>query len=156
MIRYCIKKWNENKEKLREFLKMQKGLYQCEYLDLVIAVVEHVLNPSDNDYDFKWDSKNITMIDNGDYQGTLLFLIPQDTYQPYEYDYLITYVNYGSCSGCDTLMSIQSSEICDEDYLTDEQVKDYMVLCKDILTNIKKPYNGGWRNEELFNEIIME
>lgn len=138
MIRYCIKKWDENKEKLREFLKMQKGLYPCGYLDLVIAVVEHVLNPSDNDYDFKWDSKNITMIDNGDYQGTLLFLIPQDTYQPYEYDYLITYVNYGSCSGCDTLMFIQSSGICDEDYLTDKQVEDYMVLCKDILTNIKK------------------
>lgn len=155
MIRYCIKKWDENKEKLKEFLKTQKGLYQCEYLDLVIAVVEHILNPSDNGYDFEWDSKHITMIDNGDYQGTLLFLIPRDTYQPCEYDYLITYVDYGSCSGCDTLMSIQSSRICDEDYLTDEQVKDYMVLCKDILTNIKKPYNR-WRNEELFNEIIME
>lgn len=154
MIKYCLQKWDTNKEKLREFLRTQKGLNDCNYLDLVIAVVENVLNPSDNDYDYKWDYKHITEIDNGDYQGTLLFLIPLDTYQPCEHEYLITYVGYGSCSGCDALMSIQecwNGDGC----LTEIQIKDYMSLCKDILTNIKKPYNCGWRNEEIFDEVVV-
>ena len=91
-------------------------------------------------------------MDNGDYQGTLLFLIPCDTYQPSEYEYLLTYVGYGSCSGCDALMSIQS----DGDYgekLTNGQVRDIMCLCLNIIANMIKPYNSGWRNEEQFNTV---
>ena len=154
MIKYCLQKWDTNKEKLREFLRTSKELNDCNYLNLVAAVVEYILNPSDNDYDYRWDYKNITEIDNGDYQGTLLFLIPLDKYQPMENEYLITYVGYGSCSGCDTLMSIQECWNGD-DCLTETQVEDFMILCKDILTNIKKPYNSGWRNEEIFDEVVV-
>jgi hypothetical protein len=72
-------------------------------------------------------------IDDGDYQGTLLFLIPEDTYQPDNYYYVK--VEYGSCSGCDTLESIRDY---DSDTPNDEQVKDYMTLCLHIIQKFKK------------------
>ena len=153
MIKYCLDKWNTNKEKLQNALEIQTGWNECNYKDLVIATVEYILNGSDMYNDIQWDAKNITEIDNGDYQGTLIFLIPQDAYQPAEYEYLITYVYYGSCSGCDTLLAIQDYG---DEKLTNSQVKAFMSLCKDIVMNMKKPYNCGWRNEEIFNEVSEE
>ena len=87
--------------------------------------------------------------DNGDYQGTLLYIIPFDKYQPEEYEYLMTFINYGSCSACDTLLSIQDYG---EEKLTDDQVKDFMKLCKDILMNTIKPYNSGWQHTDKYDE----
>ena len=46
------------------------------------------------------DFERITVIDNGDYQGTLLFVVASKSYQPS--DYWATRVAYGSCSECDT------------------------------------------------------
>ena len=96
----------------------------------------------------EWSSKTITQVDNGDYQGTLLFLIPRNTYQPAEYDYLITYVGYGSCSGCDTLLDIQSFK--DGAYLNKQQIKAFMTLSKDIVMNMRRLYNEGWRYNEAY------
>lgn len=149
MIKYCLKKWDKNKDKLEQFYRTTTGWNDCNYLDIVKAVVTYVLNDNTT-FDDNWDANGITEIDNGDYQGTLLYLIPQNTYQPSECDYLITYVDYGSCSGCDTLQAIQNYG---ESYLTEEQVKDFMTLSKDIITNMKKPYNCGWRREEEFDEV---
>ena len=113
-------------------------------------VVEVILNNGD---DKTWDVGNITEIDNGDYQGTLLYLIPRDTYQPSEYDYLMTYVNYGSCSGCDTLQAIQNYE---KEEITEGQLKDFMSLCKDLICCMIKPYNCGWREEEEFLPVEVK
>lgn len=151
MIAYCLEKWNKNKDKLEAYLRENIDLYNVEYLDIVKMVVTHILN--DDPQDFVWDIDKITEIDNGDYQGTLLFLIPEESYQPSEYEYLMTYVGYGSCSGCDTLMSIQP----DIDELLDEEgLRDYMALCKDIITNMIKPYNTGWRQHSRFETVVME
>lgn len=151
MIAYCLEKWNKNKDKLKAHLSEHTDLCHVEYLDLVKMIVTHILN--DDTRDIVWDVDKITEIDNGDYQGTLLYLIPEDTYQPSEYQYLMTYVGYGSCSGCDTLLSIQpySGELLSEDGL-----KDYMTLCKDIITNMTKPYNTGWRQSSRFETVVME
>ena len=142
MIKYCKEQWMKNEGKLKEALLHREDLNYCSYETLVKLVVDYILN--DEEQDENWDSKNITVIDNGDYQGTELYLIPRNTYQPAEYDYLMTYVGYGSCSGCDTLQSIQ----CDED-----NIDDYMTLCRDLVFNMVKPYNNGWRNENLFDEV---
>lgn len=150
MLKYCLNKWNQNRGLLEEKLKTDTTLNSCDYSDLVKLVVDFILNPGG---DIKWDSDEITVVDNGDYQGTQLFLIPRKTYQPCEYEYLMTYVGYGSCSGCDTLQAIQDYR---EKPLTEEQVKDFMTLCKDLLTNMVKPYNCGWRHEEDFVEVTME
>lgn len=153
MLKILVQKWDENKDILEEYLRNNTSLNTCEYLDIVKITFDCIFNHNIDTEEFcKLDVENITVVDNGDYQGTLLFLIPFVTYQPTEYQYLMTYVGYGSCSGCDTLQRIQ-------DYrdngikLTDEQVKDFISLCKDIITNTIKPYNYGWRNDEYFTEV---
>lgn len=151
MLKYCLEKWNKNKENLEAQLREDDELYSCDYEYLVRLVVDHILNDDPSDY--TWESGEITVIDNGEYQGTLLFLIPERTYQPSEYQYLMTYIGYGSCSVCDYLQSIQPWE---KRKLNDDEVKDFMGLCKDILTNIVKPYNGGWREDDRFNVVTME
>lgn len=154
MTYYCLNKWEQNKKRLEEVLRERTDLNECGYSELVKLVVREVLNggkTENDDYEeYFWDVEHITVVDDGDYQGTLLFLIPDDTYQPSEYEYLLTFVNYGSCSGCDTLLAIQDYGECK---LTERQVKDFMVLCKDIVANMVKPYNAGWRNEEQFNTV---
>ncbi len=149
MLRYCRDKWYENKGKLEVALRETEGLNECDYKTLVEMVVEHILNPADG-YDDTYDKGKITVIDDGDYQGTQLFMIPADRYQPSENEYLLTFVNYGSCSGCDTLKSIQD---WGGGKLTDSQIGDFMILCRDLVCNIIKPYNAGWREDKKYEAI---
>lgn len=150
MLKYCLRKWDENKKKLEEELLKDPDLNTCEYKHIVEKVVEIILNTNEKEL---WNSAAITEIDDGNYQGTLLFLIPRKTYQPFEYEYLMTYVGYGSCSGCDTLQAIQEFG---KGLISEDQLKDFMTLCKDIITNMVKPYNSGWRNAEEFTEVEID
>jgi hypothetical protein len=50
------------------------------------------------------DPKRITVINHGDYQGTLHFCIGAKGYQPSTL--YVTSVEYGSCSGCDAIQSV--------------------------------------------------
>lgn len=147
MLKYCLRKWDENKKKLEEELLKDPNLNECKYKHIVEKVVEIILNTNE---EYLWNTEGITEIDDGDYQGTLLFLIPRKTYQPTEWEYLMTYVGYGSCSGCDALQAIQDYG---ENPISEDQLKGFMALCKDIITNMIKPYNCGWRNEEEFTEV---
>ena len=156
MIKYCIEKWDKNKDILRSALgnnkllnhvlnKNDDPLEYLEYKDLVKLTVMFILNDEN-----EWDVNKITEIDDGDYQGTLLYLIPEDTYQPNSSEYLMTFVEYGSCSGCYTLQAIQ----CFLDTKSrDKSIDDLMNLCKDLICNMIKPYNTGWRHDERFNTI---
>ena len=157
MIKYCIEKWDKNKDLLRSALDNNKllnhvlnkndddPLEYLEYKDLVKLTVMFILNDEN-----EWNVNKITEIDDGDYQGTLLYLIPEDTYQPNSSEYLMTFVEYGSCSGCDTLQAIQ----CFLDTKSrDKSIDDLMNLCKDLICNMIKPYNTGWRHDERFNTI---
>ena len=144
MIKYCLEKWEENKEKLKNRLSKDLHLNSCDYKYLVELTTLYILGD-------EWDASKITEIDDGSYQGTLLYLIPKNTYNPSENEYLMTYVDYGSCSYCDTLQGIKE---CPGDIITDEQVKDFMTLCKDIVTNMISPYNR--RYDHLFDTIDKE
>jgi len=146
VIKYCLDRWNKNQQTLRDQLEKDTSLNFCDYKYLVELVTRYILGHG-------WDAENITVVDDGDYQGTQLFLIPEDTYQPFEYQYLMTYVGYGSCSGCDTLQAIQDYG---EKPLTPEQVTDFMSLCKDLVTNMIKPYNIGWRETSEFEPVSVE
>jgi hypothetical protein len=153
MLKYCLKQWNKNHKLLEEQIRKSAKVNTCEYSYLVELVVDFILNIDGSvgtESLYRFDTWKIVQIDHGDYQGTLLFLIPLDTYQPSENEYLMTYAGYGSCSGCDTLMSIQ-------DYTTDppteQQVKYFMALCKDLVTNMIKPYNCGWRFDNEFDQV---
>ncbi|MGX4591652.1 hypothetical protein ACWJU5_16230 [Clostridioides difficile] len=148
MIKYCKEKWIKNKTRLHEALLESDFINHdsyCSYEDLVKLSVKYILNDNTNEDD-EWDVNNISEIDDGDFQGTLLYLIPKKIYQPSEREYLMTYVGYGSCSGCDTLIDIQDGN-------SKDSIEDYMYLCKDIICNIIKPYNSGWREDDKYNIV---
>lgn len=82
------------------------------------------------------DWENIHTINDGDYQGTLVFLVPSNMYQPSKY--LLTKVSYGSCGGCDTLRAINDYE-SEYDYgnnvrvYTEEGIKDLIILALHLI-----------------------
>lgn len=126
---FCLA-WEKNKGKLEEYFRTTPQSEYDSYELLVRRLFDIVINPSiENDY-YRFDTKNILIIDDGDYQGTLVFILHIDTYQPSVEDYVYTNTYYGSCSVCDTLQGIHGYE----DGLPDEeQVKDYMRLCLHLL-----------------------
>lgn len=161
MIKHCLNKWEKNKKRLRENIAHNKEIKNYTYKDLLKLVISIILNDGEDEivdvWNFKLDIDNITEIDNGNYQGTLLYVVPFQDYNPAESDYLMTFVSYGSCSGCDTLLHIQADyENYGDELPTKQQVKDYMALAKDLITNFIKPYNYGWRNNAEFDVVEQE
>ena len=151
MLKILKERWSKNEHKLRAAISANNSLNYCDYAYLVKLAFDIIYNDAGDRYP-NLDTDNITVIDDGNYQGTLLFVIPFNTYQPTEGEYLMTSIGYGSCSGCDTLQSIQ--------FLGDEppsevELDSYMQLCRDIICNTIKPYNSGWRNDKNF-EIAEE
>lgn len=143
-------KWGKNEKIFEQALKNVKNLNAISYDDLVKLVFEKIYN-SDCEKDFeRLDLDNITRIDDGDYQGTILYMIPFKTYQPVEYDYLLTYVRYGSCSGCDILKKIKEYDG------EERKIKSFFQLGKDIICNAIKPYNEGWRNNSWYDEADFD
>jgi hypothetical protein len=132
MIDYFIKKWDKNNVKLKEYFKNNTMDQYDNYEMLVKLTIELVINDEEPIY----DSSKIHMIDDSDHEeGTLLFLIPKDTHQPYIEDYIVTSVYYGSCSGCDTLQGIHNHKT---DFLPIEsQINDFMKLCLNIIQEIR-------------------
>lgn len=156
MMKIMKKLIEKNRTKLVEAIQKMDASYRgsISYEDLVKMMFNTVWNNNDSP-DFIVNTEDIAIIDHGDYQGTLLFVIPFATYQPSEGEYLMTYVGYGSCSGCDTLQGILSNGY-GSSIPTDEQVRDLTQLCLDILGNTIRPYNVGWRANELFEPAEME
>lgn len=146
MIKQVALLWEKNKDNLREIIKngvistIQNGEYLGgsvdDYKKLITAIIKSVLNNNDDNLEF--NTKNITEIDNGHYQGTLLFMFHVDTYQPSACEYIITTVDYGSCSGCDAL---QGALCCPT---VDGIVDSLMSICLHLCQHMKKPYLGGW------------
>ena len=135
-----INLWEQNKESLRNYFKITNQENYSSYKSLVKLIVEHILNNHEESYDIPmYNSERITVIDDGDYQGTQLFLIPEDTYQPSSSEYLVTYTYYGSCSGCDTLQAIQGYE---DELSSEEQIDDYMSLCLHLIQHMKPLYEN--------------
>ena len=151
MLKYCVEKWDKNKELLRSELATRTDLNSCDYKTLVELVVDYILNPGEYGYSDRFDSSKITVVDDGDYQGCQLFVIPIDTYQPMPNEYIIGFQNYGSCSGCDTLQSIQNWS---GGRLNKEQINDFMELCKDIVCSFKHPFYSY--DEEKWAEVTVD
>ena len=139
MIVEFVNAWEQNKEKLEEYFRTHKQTEYChDYENLVKLLFDIVINSGIEvdpiwTYNNKFDTDEITVIDNGDYQGTLIFILHKNTYQPDVSEHLYTHVNYGSCSGCDTLQAIHMYDY--DKYPTEEQVQDYMMLCLHLLQN---------------------
>lgn len=127
MIDEFVKKWESGKAAVEDVFKTS---HPEDYKEIVKAVIE--ILGADSDYGCP-NPERIHVIDDGDYQGTLVFIIAAKGYQPN--DYWFVKVGYGSCSGCDTLESIRSY---DDNPPTQEQVKDYMTLALHIIQGLKQ------------------
>jgi hypothetical protein len=125
MIKRFVSDWEKNKEDVRIALAAAHPEGYKEIVKLVITAIS-----KDYDYDYP-DPERIHVIDDGDYQGTLLFVIGGQGYQPNDYYFVKVY--YGSCSGCDTLQGIHGYS---DDPPTEVQVKDYMTLALHIFQNL--------------------
>lgn len=139
MIKKFVEKWNRYKENLENYFRNTKQEEYQAYKDIVKALFKNVINQGETDHWNKFNIEEMTLIDDGDYQGTQIFIIPLDTYQPNIEDYVVTNTYYGSCSGCDTLLAINefSSGLPSE-----EQIHDYMMLALHLLQKCK------WLEEE--------
>ena len=116
-------KRNEIKEHLAFLLDTCK--YDIDYSDIVRIVIDAIHE------DYGDPNPNaISEIDDGDYQGTLLFVIPEDIYQPYDYWYVR--VAYGSCSVCDTLQGVLDS------HNREKQLDGLFTLALHIFQGLKK------------------
>jgi len=124
MIQTLIDKFMENKSALRAALTTHPSCYK----DLVIAVVSTLAKAG-----CELDHTRIHEIDDGDYQGTLLYVIAKTGYQPSTY--WATKVDYGSCSGCDTLQGIADYS---GDPPTPEQISQYMTLALHIVQGLRE------------------
>ena len=133
MITELVKQWEENKYKLEEYFKTTKQDEYDSYETIVKKVFELCI-PEANTYS-GWNLDRMTVVDDGDHQGTQIFIIPKDTYQPKIEDYVMTDTYYGSCSGCDTIYGIS---VYESDLPTDEQVKEYMTLALHLVQKIKR------------------
>ena len=154
MIKFMKFRWAENEALLRKrFENMSDDeLNRLSYKDLVKYICEDIINTFNDSTKYITGPtviiSRITEIDDGDYTGTLLYIIPFDVCVPCHNEYFMTYVEYGSCSCCDTLQGIYYME-------REEQINDYMKLCRDIASNFIVPYNFGWRENELFREATV-
>lgn len=111
-----------------------EALFSEKYPENYKAIVEAVMDVLNNGDDYGApDPKRIHELDDGDYQGTLVYVIAATGYQPSDYWYVK--VGYGSCSGCDTLEGIRSYG---DDKPTEDQVRDYMTLALHIVQGLKK------------------
>lgn len=102
------------------------------YGDIVKAVMEILAD--EEDYGESPDPTRITAIDDGDYQGVLVYVIGANGYEPSTYWYVRIY--YGSCSGCDTLEAIRSESY--DDKPTASQVQQCMTLALHIVQRMKQ------------------
>lgn len=126
MDKEIIERWEKGKENLRKWFEVTPQSEYGDYSKVVSALIKHCLNQYTGSYDYEMFSEEFDVSDHGDYQGTQIFLLHKDVYQPDTEYYYVFDKYYGSCSGCDTLLSINGYE---DRIPTAEQVDEYMTLC---------------------------
>jgi len=134
MIPEFVKAWDERKHEV-------ELAFTFKHPDNYDAIVKEVIKILSETDDFAApDPERITCIDHGYCQGTQLYIIATNEYEPATYWYVR--VHYGSCSGCDTLAAIDSDTEYDDDFNklppTQGQLTDYMSLALHILQQLKK------------------
>lgn len=136
MEKILVDKWNEHNVQIKNAIVAlleddSCGITYTNILKVTLkAMFENYDTYDDYEYSNYPDYEHIHVIDDGDYQGTLLFVVPENTYQPYAY--WIFRVSYGSCSYCDTLQGILDDEDDKE-----QQIKDLITLALHMIQSGK-------------------
>lgn len=130
MIEALTAAWPQIEAKLTEkYTAAAPGSYDAIFADLVEAW-------PDDEYERRPDPERITTIDHGDYQGTRLFIVAAEGYQPYTF--WSCAVSYGSCSGCDAFEAIRDDSYWNDEGPTEQAVKDYVSLARHMLQAVKE------------------
>tara|TARA_R110000772_G_scaffold267971_3_gene393567 strand:+ start:11054 stop:11476 length:423 start_codon:yes stop_codon:yes gene_type:complete len=134
MIQEFVTAWDQRKHEVELALSLA-------HPDSYDAIVKEVVKILSETSDFASpDPERIVRIDDGDYQGTMVYIIGATGYQPS--DYWFVKVSYGSCSGCDALANIEADSERDDHFNplppTEGQLKDYMSLALHILQGLKE------------------
>lgn len=132
MIPEFVNKWEENKYRLESYFRNHKQSNYASYRSIFEKIFQLCFNTEDEE----WSLAGITKVDNGSYQGTIIFIIPKATYQPDVSDYVMTYVEYGSCSGCDTLEAICMYGY--DEKPSESQIKEYMTLSLHLVQRLRR------------------
>lgn len=103
-----------------------------ENYDAIFRDVVSIVSSLEDNYDTP-DVDRITTLDHGHYQGTIVFIVGSNCYQPHRYWY--TKVSYGSCSGCDTFRGIRRYS---GDPVTEAQATQYWTLGLHMVQNMKE------------------
>jgi len=127
VIQRFVDKFMKNKQALRESLAKA---HPENYLEIVTLLIEALQGGGEASWP---DPKRIHVIDDGDYQGTLIFLIGESDDPPSVY-WCIT-LAYGSCSSCDTLQRIRDFSDTNP---TEEQIDGYMTLMLHCVQSMKE------------------
>lgn len=132
MIKEFIKKWEKYKRDLENYFKTNKQSEYDSYEKIVKKIIELIINKDSSD---KYLYGDLLVIDDGNYQGTQIFIAHINCYEPSIEDYIYTNNYYGTCSGCDTLLGIS----CYEDGLPNEQqIKEYMNLSLHLIQKFRR------------------
>ena len=129
MIKQFTDAWFSHKHLVQEQFT---AAHPESYIDVVRAVVEMISAAIDGASGAP-DPQHIHEIDDGGCQGTLVYVIGENDYQPDKYWYVK--VGYGSCSLCDTLESIREYS---DSAPTAEQIQRYMTLALHIVQGLRE------------------
>lgn len=113
-----------------------------EYIHIVRAAINAITDTDEGGWNPTPDPVRINEIDDGNYQGTLVYVIGETGYQPSRYWYVR--VSYGSCSGCDTLARINGWGYWGDDDAPRQseekaaRVAGYMTLALHIIQGLRE------------------
>lgn len=153
MIKDFVDAWEKNKWKLKEYFTNTRQEEYDSYEAIVEQIFKIVINPYiDNELcGTPFNIDDINVLDDGDYQGTQIFILHKDTYQPSIEDYVYVGNYYGSCSGCDTLLAINNYG---DDIPTLAQVKDYMTLALHLIQKFKSFLDTDYEELSEFEDLL--
>ena len=121
MLKYCVDQWEKNKENLRQAFN-DCDIYS-DYEEFARIIIRSIFP--------EWVDYDVLITKQGNYTGDVIFFISADT-EGSKNDIFLSYLRYGSCSVCDTLMRAAESE---------ERVEDQMRIALHFIQNMKHHFS---------------
>ena len=137
MIKEYVEAWYRNRDRLKQYFETHtQEQYAESYVDLLKTVIEIVIN----DPQKILNVDGLIQHDSDDYGGDCIWLIPKVGAWHWVWEYTLCYIEYGTCSCCDTLMGIYYGTGWENGNgkLPDQQrVRDYMYLSLQLLQHMR-------------------
>ena len=134
MLKYCVDQWEKRKENLRQAFN-DCDIYS-DYEEFARIIIRSIFP--------EWADYDVIIMKQGDYTGDVIFFISADT-EGSKNDIFLSYLRYGSCSVCDTLMRAAESE---------EKVEDFMRVALHFIQNMIHPFKNYYYEDKY--DIVAE